>query len=74
MIYNANLYASEFEEESENFKPVHPEAHMDLLIRNNDVKQRNLLSDFGPYSRALTARRDVAIRCAATLRNLQCNL
>jgi hypothetical protein len=54
--------ANEGVDESEQFKPQHPEPYMDLFMKKREAKRQTILTDFGGSSRALTARKDLAIR------------
>jgi len=53
--------ANEDIEESLQFKPVHHLSYMDVYLRKRAKSMNTILSD-GPYTRALTARRDLSVR------------
>ncbi len=40
---------------------------MDLYMKRREQRRKSLLSDFGPNSRALTARKDLEIRSTCVM-------
>jgi len=49
-------------EDSLQFKPMHRMQYLDMYLRNRVERRRTIVSEHGPYTRALTARRDLSIR------------
>ena len=44
------------------FQPMHRMPYLDMYLRNRVERRRTIVSEHGPYTRALTARRDLSIR------------
>ncbi len=48
--------------EEKQFRPLHPLALVDVAMREREEEKKNLFTDFGPNSRALTQEADIKIR------------